>query len=338
MTKHRKKWKGSKSSSRKSDPFQRVIAEIRKGRSFLITTHANPDGDALGSAIALGLGLKKLGKKVKIYNADPVPGNLRFLSESKQVTSSLSADECFDAAFIVDCAEPERVGEIFLKHPNRGRLIVVDHHRKSGRAGDINLIQPTAASTGVVVRSLLKKLRIPITRAIAENIYTTLVTDTGNFRYSNTDASVFGIAKELVETGVSPWIVSKNIYDNYPVERILLLSKILPTLQISSDKRYASIVISQQSFQEVGASSDLIDEFINYPRSINTVEVAIQFRETPDGKWKVSFRSKEFVDVATLAARFGGGGHIRASGCTFEGLPLEEVRQKIFVAVEEALK
>ncbi|MBI2982053.1 MAG: bifunctional oligoribonuclease/PAP phosphatase NrnA [Deltaproteobacteria bacterium] len=315
-----------------------MITAIRRGNSFLITTHANPDGDALGSAIALGLGLKKLGKKVKIYNADPVPGNLRFLSGSKQVTSSLGADECFDAAFIVDCAEPERVGEIFLKHRNCGRLIVIDHHRKSGRGGDINLTLPTAASTGVMVRSLLKKLRVPITRAIAENIYTTLVTDTGNFRYSNTDAGVFGIAKELVETGVSPWIVSKNIYENYPVERILLLSRILPTLQISPDKRYASIVISQQSLKEVGAGSDLTDEFINYPRSINTVEVAIQFRETPEDKWKVSFRSKEFVDVATLAARFGGGGHIRAAGCTFEGLPLEEVRQKIFAAVEQALQ
>lgn len=310
---------------------------IREGRSFLVTTHANPDGDALGSALALEAGLKKLGKRVTVYDEDPVPANLRFLPGSRRVTSELAGEGIFDAAFLVDCAEPERVGETFLKHPGRGRLVVIDHHRKSGRAGDINLIRPTAPSTGVVVLQLLQRLKVPITRDIALCVYTTLVTDTGNFRYSNTNADVLGLAKRLVEKGVTPWVVARHIYDSYPLVRMKLLARVLPTLEVSPNERYASITLSQAMLREVGAKTEDADEFINFPRSIQTVEVAIQFRETEEGTWKVSLRSKEKVDVADLVARFGGGGHSRAAGCTFEGVALEEVRQKVFAAVEQAL-
>jgi len=314
-----------------------VLRRIRGGSRFLVTTHRNPDGDALGSALALAAGLRYLKKSVTVYNQDPVPANLRFLTGSHRVTSQLDPGARFDASFIVDCAEPERVGEIFERHPGRGTLIVIDHHKKSGREGEINHIIPNAASTGTIVLNLLKRLRVPLSREIATNVYTTLVTDTGNFRYSNTDPSVFRLAKELTEKGVSPWKVSREIYENYPASRIRLLAKILPTLTISSDQRYASIVITQSALKECGATSDLTDEFINYPRSINTVEVAIQFRETPEGEWKASFRSKEKVDVAELASRFGGGGHARAAGCTFKGTPFEEVRKQILAAVEESL-
>lgn len=301
-----------------------------------MTTHANPDGDALGSALALAAGLRFLRKKVKIYNQDSVPANLKFLAGSESVTSELTSAEPFDAAFIVDCAEPERVGERFQNHSKRGKLIVLDHHKKSGRAGDLNYIDPEAASSGVVVWSLLRRLRVPLSRAIALNVYTTLVTDTGNFRYSNTTAEVLGLAKQMVEKGVSPWRVSREIYDNYPLPRLRLMSRVLASLQVSGDERYASIVITQKDFQETGGTADLVDEFINFPRCLKTVEVAIQFRETPEGKWKVSFRSKERVDVADLAGRFGGGGHARAAGCTLEGT-FGEIQGKIFSAVEQVL-
>lgn len=304
----------------------------------MVTTHANPDGDALGSAIALGLGLLRLGKKVKIYNQDPVPQNLKFLPQCRRVTSVLEPAERFDAAFIVDCAEPDRVGDVFLNHRSRGKLIVIDHHKKSGRAGEINLIEPAAPSTGTVVLKLLKRLGLPITRDIATAVYTTLVTDTGNFRYSNTDADVLSLASRLVAKGVIPWKIAQSVYENFPVARLKLLGKVLPTLTVSADQRYASIVLSQEMLRSTGATSDIADEFINYPRSIDTVEVAVQFRETPEGKWKVSFRSKEKVDVSDLAARFGGGGHARAAGCTMEGMSFEEVRRKILEAVEQMLQ
>src|SRR3989338_7367559 len=329
MMKRAKKSGRSKSSSRSSDPFAPVIGAIRSGRSFLVTTHYGPDGDALGSALALAQGLKKLRKRVKVYNQDPVPINLRFLPDSETVTQQLSADERFDVSFIVDCAEPERAGKVFEKHPGRGRLIVIDHHRKSGRAGDINLILPKAASTGCVVLDLLKKLRVKLDRKIALAVYTTLVTDTGNFRYSNTDAEVLGLAKRLVETGIEPWRVAKQVFESFPVERLFLLGKVLPTLHVSGDGQYASLTLTQQMLRETGATRDLSDEFINYPRSILGVEVAIQFRETEEASWRVSFRSTERVDVADLAARFGGGGHARAAGCELKE-PFDSARSKIF--------
>ena len=188
-----------------------------------------------------------------------------------------------------------------------------------------------------VVMKLLERLRVKLTREIAVHVYTTLVTDTGNFRYSNTDASVFALAKKLVEAGVVPWDVSKKIFENFPVARLKLLGKVLPTLEISADAQVASLVLSQAMLRDCEATADLADEFINYPRSLNTVEVAILFRKRPEGKWKVSFRSKDRIDVAKLAAQFSGGGHARAAGCTFEGLSLEQVRQKIFAAVGQVL-
>ncbi len=337
MMRRVKKSHGSKNSLPNSRESQAVIRTIRQGKSFLVTTHYGPDGDALGSALALAQGLKKLRKRVKIYNQDPVPINLRFLPDSGAVTQNLAADERFDASFIVDCAEPERAGKVFQKHPGRGCLVVIDHHKKSGRAGDINLIEPKAPSTGFVVLKLLRELKVPLTRDIATAVYTTLVTDTGNFRYSNTDASVLRLAASLVEKGIEPWWVAKQVFESFPVERIFLLGKVLPTLHVSSDGRYASLTLTQQMLKETGATRDLSDEFINYPRSILGVEVAIQFRETEEGSWKVSFRSTERVDVAELAAQFGGGGHARAAGCELKE-PFESARSKIFQAVEAALK
>lgn len=337
MMKQVKKSHGSRVSSRNSRAITGVTVEIRRGRSFLVTTHANPDGDALGSSLALAAGLRRLGKKVKVYNQDAVPVFLRFLPGAERVSQELLTSERFDAAFIVDCAEKDRVGEAFAKHPALGKVIVLDHHIQSRRAGDWNLIEPKAASSGVVVLRLLKKLRVPMTREIATNVYCTLVTDTGNFRYSNTDAEVLALGSELLKQGVSPWQVSKNLYESFPIAHLKLLGKVLPTLDRTPDGQIASIFITQEMFREAGATPDLAEGFINYPRSIAGVEVAVQFRETDDGKIKVSFRSKDLVDVAALAARFGGGGHQRAAGCTLQG-NLSEAKEKILAAVSEALK
>lgn len=316
--------------------YKDVVRVIRKGKSFLVTTHYNPDGDALGSALALAAGLKKLKKKVKVYNRDPAPASLRFLPSADKVSQQLSPDERFDASFIVDCADRDRVSDAFAPHQGLGTLIVLDHHRLSGRAGDINVIEKEAPSSGTVVLKLLKKLRVPITREIATDVYCTLVTDTGNFRYSNTDASVLALGSELLKKGVKVWPISKNLYESFPVERLTLLGRVLQTLEISPDRQIASITLTQTMLRETGATADLAEEFINYPRSIRGVEVAIQFREAEPGIYKISFRSKDRVDVAALAAQFKGGGHERAAGCTMKGT-LEQVKATVLQAVVEAL-
>lgn len=346
-----KRAKPSCGSKGLSTPFKEVLALIRRGRHFLVTTHQNPDGDALGSALALGTALRRLRKKVTLYNEDRVPGNLQFLPHSNLVTQGLDPRARFDATFMVDCNERDRVGEAFCSHPGLGRLVVLDHHvlsRKpdsgepgsgephSGKAGDINLIDRTAASSGVVVWSVLKGLRIPIDKVIAIQIYCTLVTDTGNFRYSNTDAPVMRLAAELITLGARPWLISKNVYESYPVERLRLMGEVLQTLEVSNDARYTSLTMTQEMLGRTGASADLSDEFINLARSVASVEVAAFFKEIDGGRYKVSFRSKDFVDVAALAAQFGGGGHQRASGCRLEG-SLAEVKALVYQAIEAAL-
>ena len=328
MTKRRTKSRASTASSQSS---RAVIREVRKGKSFLVTTHENPDGDALGSALGLGAGLRQLGKKVRVYNCDPVPSVLRYLPNSGRVTGEIPEGERFDASFIVDCADLHRLGEAFARHRGLGKKIVLDHHARSTRGGDINLIRTEAASSGMVVYRLLKKMRVRITKEIAVALYCTLVTDTGSFRYSNTTAEVFELARKLVLAGADPWTASRNLFETFPKERLKLLGSVLHSLEISSEGRIATIVLAREMLRETGATEEMAEEFINFPRSIASVEVAVQFRETDKG-YKISLRSKDFVDVAKIASRFGGGGHRRAAGCVMEG-SLEEVREKILAAV-----
>ncbi|MDO8644561.1 MAG: bifunctional oligoribonuclease/PAP phosphatase NrnA [bacterium] len=316
--------------------FEQIAQEIQKGERFLITSHVYPDGDALGSMLALAAGIKSMGKSVKLYNRDGAPQNLSFLPGAAEISKELKPDEEFDAAFIVDCAERERAGEAFCACKGIKKIIVIDHHVKSGRAGDINLIDPAAPSTGDVILRLLGEMKIPIGSKIAINVYCTLVADTGGFRYSNTDANVLRTAADLVEKGASPWTVARNLFENFPVSRLKALGLVLQTLEVEPKGRYAFIVVTLKMLKEAGATTDVVEGFINFPRSIETTEVAIQFREEASHKYKVSFRSKDRVDVAALAAQFGGGGHVRASGCTIEGT-LTEVKKKIIAAVEKAL-
>ena len=317
--------------------FEKVAEAIHSGNRFIVTSHANPDGDALGSMLALSIGLKSLGKNVKIYSQDGVPSPLAFLPSADKVTRDLTLEERFDVGFIVDCAERERVGELFARTKNIAKLVIIDHHIKSDPSGDINLIDPKAPSTGELVLRLLQTMKIPIDREIAINVYCTLVADTGSFRYSNTTADVFKTAAMLVEKGADPWDVSRNLFDSYPANRLKALGMVLQTLEISPDGRYASIEVTRKMMQEASVDVETTEGFINYPRSIQSVEVAVQFREEEEGKVKVSFRSKDQVDVAALAHSFGGGGHIRAAGCTVEG-PVKNVKRKILNAVEEVLK
>lgn len=338
MTKPSKKRPASKTSSPSSHKIlSQILTRIRKGKSFLVAPHQSPDGDALGSALGLALGLKALGKKVKVYNPDPVPYSLRFLPGSERVTSVLAEGERYDASFLVDCADLDRVGPAFEKHPGLGTKVVLDHHARSRREGDLNFVVPTAASSGMVVLKVLKALKVKIDRGIATNIYVTLATDTGNFRYSNVNAGVFEAAKQMVAAGVVPWHVSRELYERQPKERLKLLPEVLKTLAFSFEERVAVIFVTREMYRQTGGARDMSEDFIEFPRSIDSVEVAIFLKETEDGRVKASLRSKEYVDVGAVAALFGGGGHIRAAGCTFdEGL--ETARDKLLGALRAVLK
>ena len=325
--------------------LERIVQSIKKGKRFLIVSHENPDGDAIGSMLGLGLALKSMGKEAVFYNKDGTPTVLQFLPGSDGVKKSLEfAGEGFDATFIVDCTDTSRVGkdfEVFAGSATGGTKIIIDHHQTNKPSADLYLLDPDASSTGMIIHSLLKTLSVRITPDIATNLYATIVVDTGSFRYSNTNRDTFRVAGELVELGADPWAVSHAIYESEPLARLRLLGLVLPTLEVTEDGRIAWVFVNRDMFRQTGTGREDTDGLVNFPRSIKGVEVALLFREEEPGqngsRWKVSLRSNGEVDVSVIAEKFEGGGHKRAAGCTLVG-SLSSVRQRLFNTINEALR
>jgi phosphoesterase RecJ-like protein len=326
----------SRPSKRKIKEILRKIAEeARRGQTFLISTHQNPEGDAIGSTLALALALESLGKTVRILTQDPVPEILAFLPGAEKITHRAPPDGRFDIAFSVDCGDRPRLGEEFNKVKGIGKIINIDHV-SNDFFGDLNLVDPGASSAAEIIYDLIRTLPAPFTKEVAENIYTGLLTDTGSFHYSNTSAKTLSVARACLLAGVDPWKVAQKVYDTQPLARLRLLSRVLETLELSEDGRVSSVAVTQQMLREAGATVDMTEDFINFPRSVQGVEVALLFREVTPVKYRVSMRSRGAVDVARIAGQFKGGGHPAASGCTVEE-NFSTVKAKILESVRAVL-
>lgn len=316
--------------------YDEIIEALKGKKRVLIGSHINPDGDALGSTLALGMALSKMGKEVVLYNRDGVPKSLAFLPHSALIVRQIP-EVPYDAAVLVDCASPERAGVPFENAKITGPKIAIDHHRIDESAVNISCIDETAASAGEVILRLLKRMNVPVNADTAVCIYCTLAVDTGFFRYSNTTEAVLRVAAELVGCGADPWTVAKNLEESYPPERFYLLAQSLATIEVSKDGKYAHMDVTQKMIKDTGASIEMSDEFASIPRSVGSVLVSALFREMESGKIKVSLRSKEAIDVSAMAKKFGGGGHAHAAGCSITGT-LQEVKDKIQAIVSEILK
>lgn len=307
--------------------IERILGEIRTNRSFLVTTHENPDGDAVGSSLALAGYLKSLGKDVTVHFCDPVPDLYAFLPLSSEVEQKLP-DRDYDVCIVLDVGEFRRAGTQVNQCRRIGKFINIDHHLTIDNFGTINFIDPRAAASGVLVYRIIKASGWQIDLPTALNIYTAIITDTGSFRYSNANPEAFSIAGEMIGVGVNAWDIAEKLYESQPRERLELLALALSTLTTSACGKFASIAVTLDMYEQTGTSAELTDGFINYPRSISGVEVAVFFREISKGFFKVGFRSKGKVDVSRLAAAFGGGGHHNAAGCNLHG-DLTEVKARI---------
>jgi phosphoesterase RecJ-like protein len=316
--------------------YAATIARIMAAQKILIVSHANPDGDAIGSTLALGMGLRQLGRHVIMFNEDPLPYSLRFLPHVGELVHKIPRTQDIDLAILVDCSQPHRAGDAFEKLAPQVPVMIVDHHLINSASPEDNCIDVTAAATGHVVYELLKRMSARITPEIATLVYTTIVMDTGFFRYSNTTPPVFELAAELVRLGASPSDVSQSTFENCPVAQVRLLPLVLETMTLEFGGQCSTLVMTLQMLEEALATPDMAENFINYARAIEGVEVAVLFRERDPGIYKVSFRSKKRVNVAELAARFGGGGHNHAAGCTIEK-PLPFVKSQILAAIESVL-
>lgn len=321
-----------------SDGFGAVLATVQRGQRFLITAHPNPDGDAVGSMAAALLGLEALGRSAVAYNPDPVPQRFRFLAGTERFCTELDAGACFDTTLVLDCSDERLLGpgDGSLSRVSLGTVVVIDHHKTAGSYGDVIWRDPAAAAVGVMLFKLLEALGAPKTLGVAEALFCSLISDTGSFRYQNTDPEALRVAAVLIERGVDPWHISSKIYEERPRCELALLALVLQTLEISSDGLAACLVVTEQMLNATGATPDMIDGFINYARGVQGVEVAILLRPGPRGI-RVSLRSRGRVDVSQIAERFGGGGHHNAAGCAVAASGLERVRADLFAEVGRLL-
>ena len=314
--------------------IERINEEIAINSTFLITTHENPDGDAVGSTLALAGYLRRLGKEVTLYYSDPLPDLYNFLPLSDTVLNAIPSG-AYDICFVLDVGEFKRAGKEIAEFRGVGKFINIDHHLHCDNFGYINLIDPEASATGALIYRIIKAAGQDIDYATALCIYTAVITDTGSFRYSNANTEAFTIAGEMVSLGVNAWYVAEKLYERQPRERLALLALALSTLEVSSRGDCAAVTVTLDMYEKSGASPELTDGFVNYPRSISGVEVAVFFRELESGLFKVGFRSKGKVNVSAIAQALAGGGHHNAAGCTLSG-SLEDVRRTVFAHLENA--
>ncbi|RME29769.1 MAG: 30S ribosome-binding factor RbfA [Deltaproteobacteria bacterium] len=313
---------------------EEVVETFAEAKDILVTCHTNPDGDAIASLLGAYLLLKKLGKTPLPYCKDPVPYNFEFLPAANEISDSVPDGKKFDCTVVVDCSELARCGPLPEKE-NLGTLVSIDHHLTAEPLGDRYYLNPSAAAVGQMLLDVADAAGAELDKDIATCLYTSIVSDTGSFRYSNTTPEAMRAAARLLEHGVDPWQVAFNLYESQPLQRIKLLGMVLSTLELFADGRIAVVTVTRQMLESCGATVDMLDGVINYPRGIRGVEVAIQVREQDD-EYKFSFRSAGRVDVARIAAEFGGGGHRNAAGCTLDP-PLGQALQRVIQRLELAL-
>jgi len=315
-----------------------VKQAIKKFNKFLITSHINPEGDAIGSQVAMSCLLKKLGKESVMLNESPVPNMLQFMKGTELIMKEIPGDFNFQAVIILDCPDLMRIGRVNEYIKKDSVIINVDHHISNIDFGKYNWVEPEISSAGEMVYDLFKAFKMKIEMEEAVSLYTAIMTDTGSFRYSNTSSKTHRIAAELIDIGVEPYEMHTKIYETSSLQDTNLLGESLQTMKLTDDGKIAWLWVTKEMLKKTKASLEGTEGIISFPRSIDGVEIAILFRETgTEDRVKVSFRSKGKVDVNKLAAEFGGGGHPTASGCTIFG-KIEDVEKKVLDKAKQTLR
>ncbi len=302
----------------------------------MLTTHVNPDGDAVGSLLALGLTLEKMAKQTCLVSESPIPAIYRFLPGVDRIVRRVPPAD-FDTAVVLDCGNPRRTGAVTEALSRVPTVINIDHHVTNTVFGTYQLLDPAACATTEILYRLIKRLGTPIDKSVATSIYTGIFTDTGSFRFSNTNLAAFSICQEMVLLGVDPYQVAKHVYGTYSLGRIKLLNLALDTIELTANGKLSIMTLSQDMLSETRTQPEDADGLINYARRIEDVKVAALIQEQPDGdggpQYHVSLRSDGSVDVALIAAARGGGGHATAAGYSAAS-PLAAVKAELLRLAE----
>lgn len=294
--------------------LQQVLKEIFGRQRFVLTSHARPDGDGVGSALACAQILRQMGREADVVLHDGVPRIYRTLPFADRVRTASQINGDYDAAIILECDSVQRTRLAGLE---KNFLINIDHHLSGREFAHVNWIDPRAVATGEMVYQLAQAVGVPIGPEVATCLYTALMTDTGSFMFQGTDEHTFALARELVLAGADPVRCARNIYFAHSTAKMRLLGAALSNLH--REGPLAWIWVTQEQMERCGAREEDCEGLVNYALSIQDVEVAVFFRELPDRRYRVSLRSKGGLNVASVAEQFGGGGHQCAGGCSLEG-------------------
>ncbi len=319
-----------------SRALERAVSLIQKSESFYVGTHIRPDGDALGSLLALSLALECQQKRVARLCADPAPASYGFLAGADRISPD-PPDWTADMGIVVDCDGIGRLGPLEAVFERLPRLLDVDHHATGQTFGEVRLVDPSAGAAAEIVYELVRSLGVEIGPDIATCLYAGILTDTGRFTYGNATSASLRIASELVEAGADPHGIARNIYEDRSVAATHLLGIALARLSANDDAGVVSAMLTRRDFVETGAAASETEGIIDHLRAIGGRRVALLFVETDGDRVRVSLRSDGSVDVSAVALQFGGGGHAMAAGCTVQGRG-EEVRDKLLAAVRGALR
>jgi bifunctional oligoribonuclease and PAP phosphatase NrnA len=318
-------------------PFAKIGRALREHQRFAVLSHVRPDGDALGSQIALALSRQALGKSVKVWNEDGMLEKYSFVPNADILVHPPDEPEDFDVVIALDTATQNRLGKAAEAVRSAKLWINIDHHPSNPGYGDLVYVDPESPATGQILFELLKGEQLPMNRAIAENLFVAISTDTGSFQYPNTSARTFEIAAELVQVGVDVGKLSQQTYESYPRRRIELLRALLDDMRFDAGGKIASFSLSLQGAAELGVKPEDNEGLIDHLRAIQSVIVAVFFEELAEVKVRVSMRSKsEAADVCAICQKFGGGGHKLAAGARVRG-SLAEVRERVLKEISNVI-
>jgi bifunctional oligoribonuclease and PAP phosphatase NrnA len=316
-----------------NSPIQDIARAIRSRQRFVLSSHARPDGDSIGSQLAMVYALRALGKEAIAVNADPAPPPLMQFPGVPEIRIAPAVEGEFDAAIIMECSDLGRTGVSGL---DRSFVINIDHHPGNTGFGQLMWFDSSAAACGEMVFDVVKALGVPLSREIATHVYLAILTDTGSFHYSSISPRTFEICRETLEAGVDPVLVARNVYDSNSMGRLKLFGAVLSAMQIDGTGRIAIVYLDHDMAREAGGTYEDTEGLINLPLTVKEIEAVVFFKQTEGEQYRVSLRSKGNIDVGGVAKSFGGGGHKNAAGCTVSGAI--DTLQKLFIAkIEDAI-
>ena len=313
---------------------RRICDEILRRQRFLLTSHARPDGDSIGSQLAMAFALDALGKSVRIVNADPAPDHYQDFPGMDRIEIASHVLPDVDAVIVMECSDLSRAGVSGL---DGEFLINIDHHAGNKLYGAVNWHDESAAACGEMVFDVIRELRVPLNLEIATHIYLAILTDTGSFHHSNITPRTFDICRQTVEAGVNPAAMARRVFDSNSFGKLKLIGALLDSMQLADEGRLAILYMDEAMLSACGCTHNDTEGLINLPLTAREIQAVVFFKVGPSGDVRVSMRSKYDVDVRAVAGRFEGGGHKNAAGFTVTE-PLDQVRPRIIQLIVDAIE